>query len=416
MRAAFRYPIRLFYHVGRKAWEDHFQQRAAALAFFSLVNLFPVLVLFLFFVGNTPVYSEYLEATKKALADQFAAPGAHAVLEDLFQSLSGNLSALGSGTSGFLALLLLIALGTSLLLLVERYLNDIWRVGRAPRNLFVRLAMLWTGLTLLPLLLAFSFTLSARFSNLPVSVTRYGLPYALTVLVFFVLYKAVPAVHVRWRPALVAALGAGFLWEIAKLAVGAYVQGVFAKSLLGKVYGSVAFVPIAMVWMYYSWLIVLFGAELAYVLEHLEELHDEAKKTWLLRRGFAPLSCAGAIAVVGEIARAFRKGAATSAPELASQHNLHPDQVQLWVGLLLEDGTLVQSADGRLLPAKDPESIRLAPLARLYFDKLVAPLAAFSPTLARMAPREILQIQASYGEGTLKELVAPQGGEPHDAP
>lgn len=403
--AAFRYPVRLLYHVARKAWDDHFQQRAAALAFFTLVNLIPVTVLLLFFVGLTPFYRDSLDRVQSAFVGQVVAPEAQAVLLRLFDSLSANLDALKSGTSGLVALLTLVAIGTSLLLLVERYFNDIWRVAKPSRNLFVRISLLWTGLTLLPLLLALSFGLSARMADMPGFLTQYVLPSALSISVFFILYKAVPAVPVRWRPALAAALVAGFLWEAAKVALGAYIRSVFAQSLLGKVYGSMAMVPITMAWIYYSWLIVLFGAYLAYVLEHLEELHDEARKSWLLQRGFAPFSCSAALALVGETARGFREGGdPVTTASLAAQHGLHPDQVQRWVGILVAEKVLVQAGDGTLLPGKDPSAVPAAPLAELYFDRLVQPLAVFSPSLAAIGPMERRRLSEVYGGLTLRDL------------
>lgn len=406
--AAFRYPVRLLYHVARKAWDDHFQQRAAALAFFTMVNLIPVTVLFLFFIGLTPFYQDSLARVQEAFVGQVVAPEAQAVLLRLFDTLSANLDALKSGTSGIVALVTLVAIGTSLLLLVERYFNDIWRVSKPSRNLFVRISLLWTGLTLLPVLLALSFSLSASIGEVPGFLTQYVLPGALSVTVFFLLYKAVPAVHVRWRPALAAALVAGLLWEVAKVALGAYVRSIAAQSLLGKVYGSLAMVPITMGWIYYSWLIVLFGAYLAYVLEHLEELHDEARKSWLLQRGFAPFSCSAALALVAETARVFREGGEpVTVATLAVQHGLHPDQVQRWVGLLVAEKVLVQTGDGSLLPGKDPSAMPAAPLAELYFDRLVQPLAVFSPSLALLNPMERRHLVEVYGGLTVRDLTRP---------
>ncbi len=399
---------RLGYHVARKAWEDHFAQRAAALSFFTLVNLFPVLVLFLFFLSRSPLFKDYMVNVQGLLLRQLVASGARQVVDDLFRNLSANLDVLGSGVSGFLGLLVLIALGTSLLMLVERYFNDIWRAPRSQRNLLTRMAMLWTGLTLFPLLIAFSFALSARLGKgyVPGFFTHYALPYLLTLALFFTLYKAVPSVPVSARSALTASVMAALLWEAAKLALGAYVKGVFAKSVIGKLYGSVALVPIAMAWIYYSWLIVLFGAELAYTLDHLRELHDEARKRWLLNQGYTPLSCAAALAVAAEAARGFLvEGKRPASPaQLAGQHGLHPDQVQLWAGFLVEAGFFERTGEGGLLPAKSPALVPAPELAALYAARFQEAMAGFSPCARLLADLERARAAATYDGMTLEDL------------
>jgi len=412
--------LRIVFFAARKAWEDKFTQRAAALAFFTLVNLFPVGVLFLFFLGRSPVFKGYVTGIEGTLLDQMVASGARQVVEELFRSLSANLDVLGSGTSGMAAILVLVALGTSLLLLVERYLNDIWRVVTPRQNLLVRAAILWTALTLFPLLLAFSFALTARLSkaHLPPLVPSHVIPYLVTVVLFWGLYKVVPAVPVTWRASLLSAALAGLLFEVAKVALSAYIRSVVTQSVIGKVYGSLALVPIGMAWIYYSWLIVLGGAELAYVLQHLRAMHDAERRDWLLNRESAPLSATAALTLAAEVARPFLAGEpAAEEGALADRLRLPPGQARRWVDLLTEKGLVTRTADGRLVPAREPSAVALSDLAGLYCDRFLSPFAALSPSAASLAPGERERLLAALGGRSLADLAcpvphAPLGGTP----
>ncbi len=401
------YTLKLGYHVSRKAWEDQFAQRAAALSFFTLVNVFPVLVLFLFFLGRSPLFKEHMARVQNLVLGQMAVSGARQVVDDLFRELSNNLDLLASGVSGFLGLLVLLALGTSLMLLVERYINDIWRAPRSEHNLFVRVAVLWTGLTVFPMLAAASFALSAQFGKkqLPGFFTQFILPYGITVALFFLLYKVVPSVPVRPRPALLAAAAAALLWETAKIALGAYIKTIFSHSVIGKLYGSVALVPISMAWIYYSWLIVLFGAEICYTLEHLEELHSEARRRWFLDKGVTPLSCSAALAVVAEIARAFMVGQPpVSEAQLASVYGLDPKSLNRWLDGLAEAGYLQRAEDGRLLPARSPSLIPASSLADLYANSFLAPLYGHGPHAEGLARSEREHAMAGCANKSLEDL------------
>ncbi len=407
LRRGALYALRLGYHVSRKAWEDQFAQRSAALSFFTLVNVFPVLVLFLFFLGRSPLFKEHMARVQNLVLGQMAVSGARQVVDDLFRELSNNLDLLASGVSGFLGLLVLIALGTSLMLLVERYLNDIWRAPRSEHNIFVRVAVLWTGLTVFPMLVAASFALSAQLGKkqLPGFFTQFILPYGITVALFFLLYKVVPSVPVRVKPALIAAIASALLWETAKVALGAYVKTVFSHSVIGKLYGSVALVPISMAWIYYSWLIVLFGAELCYALQHLDELQSEARRRWFLDKGATPLSGAAAMAVCAEISRAFLLGRpAPSDAQLASAFGLDPKPLRRWLDRLTEAGYLQRADSGSLLMARAPSSVSAAALAGLYAECFLAPLHGHGPQAENLARAEREQAATFYADKSLETL------------
>jgi membrane protein len=93
---------------------------------------------------------------------------------------------------------------------------------------------------------------------------KYALPFLLTFCMFFLMYKVIPHTKVHFKSALQAALFAGVLWELAKHLFGWYVAHLAQYSIF---YGSLSTVVIFVLWVYYSSMILVVGAEFAYFLE-----------------------------------------------------------------------------------------------------------------------------------------------------
>jgi membrane protein len=152
---------------------------------------------------------------------------------------------------------------------VEQTFNRIWRVASA-RPQLTRFLVYWTVLTLGALLAAASLAISAKVLSLPLFGTTEGrwladLGLRLTpVLIEFVcvvlIYRVVPHHTVKWRLAIPGALLAVLMLELVKWGMGLYL-GSFQS--YQKLYGTVAFVPILLLWIYLSWVSVLLGASLA---------------------------------------------------------------------------------------------------------------------------------------------------------
>src|SRR5262249_38727320 len=87
----------------------------------------------------------------------------------------------------------------------------------------------------------------------------------------FVANKLLPATRVTWRAAAVGALLSALAFEAAKSLFQLYVARVAFQSYAG-VYGALGLVPILLLWIYYSWLVVLLGAEVAHTVQNLHSL------------------------------------------------------------------------------------------------------------------------------------------------
>lgn len=268
LRSAAAGSVALAGFVARKAREDQVLSRSAALSFFTLISLFPVAGLFLYIASRTSLLSGELDRMERVLVEQLVTPSAQGVALEIVSSLRANLGALGSGASGIVALALLLLAGTSLMATVQRNLRFILHAPSRSRASLVKILLLWIGLLVLSAAAGLSFSLFGRLGDPLSGFTRLALPYLVTVSGLFFLYAVLPRAPVGGIPALVASAIAGLLWEAAKVGLSLYAIHVFKGSVVGRLYGSLAFVPIGLLWIYYTWCIVLLGAELAYGLDH----------------------------------------------------------------------------------------------------------------------------------------------------
>jgi membrane protein len=362
--------LKILYHTLQKAAEDHLTRRAAALSFFTLLNLFPIAGLILFGLSHSLLFKEHMASVESALVEQLVTPAAREIVMELFDSLSKNLYVLGRGLPGFITILVLLFFGTTLMVMVERSLNEIWRAPRGIGTVFSRVTLLWMGLTLVPLLVASSFALTAHYKHQLVrfaALIHYGLPFLVTFTGFFLLYRFLPKVRFRLRAVLLSAFLGALFWEAAKLGLSRYVDLIFTQSPVRKLYGSLALVPIGMIWIYYSWVIVVFGAELVYVLHNLEQLQEEARKRWLLGKGQAPLSRRAALTLLRDLFQGFEAGhGPVSSSDLASRYMVHSEQADLWFAALEECGVVARIDGGLVLPSKPPAAVTVREMWDLY--------------------------------------------------
>ena len=177
----------------------------------------------------------------------------------------------------------------------------------------------------------------------------------LTGIAFTLLYTILPNVRVSLRASLPAGLVAGTLWEILKLGYGAYMR---TAVHYGTLYGALAAVPFFLIWVYVSWLVVLFGAQLAFARDAAQDFRLEvgAAKAGLEERFRAGLH------VALETVRCYRDE--LDPPELTDlsrRLRLPLRLVRTVAETLVDGGVLHQVASGRremiLVPARNPEKI-----------------------------------------------------------
>ena len=293
---------------------------AGALSYTTLVSLVPLGVIALGILSAFPnfatVRQQLLEFVFRNFVPQISEQAAWWF--QYFAESAAQATAIG--------IVGIAATGVLLLATVEDLLNALWRVTR-PRPWSQRVVAYWTPMTLGPLLVGMSLTLStyldtaARHAGLdPTALAQFAsgwphflariVPFLLELIACTLLYCLIPNCAVRWRDGMVGAAVAAILIELLKIGFAIYVG---TMSSYQTVYGALAAIPIFLLWMYVSWMAVLFGAVVAANLP-----------TWRVDERLAHLSSGGvrlgfSLALIAALARAQRRGASCRIAALATE-------------------------------------------------------------------------------------------------
>lgn len=257
----------LFRFAARRLDEEQLPQVAGSLTFTVVFAVVPILTVAFAIFTAFPLFSTFRSALDTYLIQSLMPQGvANTIMQYLneFAAKSARLSAVGG--------IALIITSISMMSTIERVFNQIWRV-KASRPFLQRLLLYWAIITLGPLVLGASFSVTAYLfsaangvvGNLPwLGAVFYTLlSVLLTTGAFTLLYVAVPNRVVDWRDAVWGGLLAGVALEIAKRAFALYITKFPTYTI---VYGAIAAVPIFLIWVYLFWMITLCGALLTAAL------------------------------------------------------------------------------------------------------------------------------------------------------
>jgi len=362
--------VRAFLHfLWQRFLEDGCLQAAGALAYTSLFALVPLFATVLAILTAFPVYSQWRQSITEFVFRNFV-PAAGDILQNYFTGFAESAS-----KATAIGILVLLFSSVSLMLSIEDTFNRIWRVATA-RPAVARVILYWTVLTLGPLLLVATIALSSSVFALPLleasdaeSLKTHVLhvaPFVLQFLLLLVAYVLIPHRRVYVRHALVGALLATILIELAKRSFAAYV----ANSSYEQVYGTLAIVPIFIFWIYLSWVLVLLGASVTSSLAAFDYRAADAPRQ---REGEEFL---GLLRVLARFAQAQRDGYALhSAQVCALEPFLTDDLVQRYFGDLERMDMIQRNESGARLLSRDLRTLTLYDLYaasgyRLPLDEL----------------------------------------------
>jgi len=298
LRGLFRFLVELWGQFNN----DTVIVRASGMAYTTLLAIVPLVAVFFSVFSTFKQFAQYKETVQKWLFSQVV-PARTDEITQYIEQFTSNTSALGLFSTAVLFI-------TAILLFdnIEQNFNALWHVESS--RSYTRRFMTFTSVLLwAPILIALSFYitlkirtyLAANFLGGLVERSLFLLPWVISVLAFFLLLKVVPATRVKWRSAMLGGAFGGTIWEVAKWG--------FTKTIAGSIqynaiYGSLAVIPIFLVWLYLTWIIVLLAVEVSYVHHHYRLL--------VLRRTFVRPSprerIHSALRLFVAIARAFHRG------------------------------------------------------------------------------------------------------------
>lgn len=321
---------------------------AGVLAYATLVSLVPLLAVTFGVFAAFPAYEALIEGAQNFLLEHFV-PGTAQAVRGYLLRFAGQAAELT-----FVGVVTLVIMAVVLLSNIERTLNRIWRV-KAGRTWRARLLVYWAVLTLGPPLIGASLAVSSYLGTLRF-LGRYGrevalllpLPLLASFLAFTLLFLIIPKRRLSWRHALAGSLVAALLFELAKQGFGFYITRMTSYE---QIYGTLAALPVFLIWLYLSWLTVLIGAEFAYALATFQKYGGVAADPALV--------FVHAFRLVGHLWMAQRRGAPLSQAELLDlEPALDETQLKRILGRLRR-GRLVHAAGHRWALSRDIADLTL---------------------------------------------------------
>jgi len=337
--------------------------RASALSFTTLLSIVPLLALAFAVLKGLGVQN----SLEPMILQRFTV-GSGEVVDKIVTYINNT----KMGSVGAVGLVFLVVTVISLLGSVEETFNDIWAV-RENRSMYRRFSDYLSVVVSGPLLLlaAISITTSLQSQGMVrwlLQTTYFGdlllllfhvVPYLIVWLSLVCLYIFMPNIKVRFKSAVVGAILAGTIWQLAQWGFIHFQIGV-AK--YNAIYGTLAALPVFMAWVYTSWIIVLFGVEV--VAAH------QGRRTFL--HDFEPgeLSYATreatALTILLTVAASFyREERPWTLERLADERHVPLRTARQLLSKLVATGyLLIAEGEGTYHPARDLAHIRISAMIR----------------------------------------------------
>jgi len=388
--------------------------RAMSLVYTTLLSIVPLLALSFSVLKAFGVYNQ-VEPMLLSFLEPLGEKGA-----EITHRIIGFIQNMNVGVLGSLGLALLLYTAVSLVQKIEESFNFIWHVDR-PRGVGERFSRYLSALLVGPILLfAMLGTTAAVMSMalvrdlleleavgwLVAQGTRL-MPYVVVIGAFTFIYIFIPNTKVRFGPALAGGIVGGVLWQSAGWGFALFAAG---STKYAAIYSSFAILILFMLWLYLSWLILLFGASVAFYVQHPEYRVLEAGEPRLSNRMRERL----ALILMGEIARRHLEGANPWTAEALSRSVQVPLRVvNVVLDALVAGAVLVQTLDEPrgFVPARDLATVSLKQLLDIVRsageDRFLGihALPAPAPVEALLA-RTDRAVEAALENVTVKDLAA----------
>ena len=354
-------PLRYAYALGRDLARGELTLRAMSLVYTTLLSIVPLLALSFSVLKGLGFHREL-----EPVLYQFLEPIGDKAGE-LTARIMKFVDDVQGGVLGSIGLAFLIYTVVSMIQKIEESFNFVWRVEQ-PRSLARRFSEYLSVMVVGPVLIVAAFGLLAAVGNqkfvqmlahtavVGTAVIYFGeiVPYLLVIGVFTFLYAFVPNTKVKFRAALVGGAAAGILWVAGGMVFTSFVA---ASSQRVLIYAGFAIVIVALIWVYWSWLILLIGAQLAFYVQNPHSLrsgHEELHLTATLRERIA-------LSVMYLLAKDFMHSEHRwSVNALSEQLELPSAALGPLITSLENAGLIVGTDDERLVPGRDLSAIMLA--------------------------------------------------------
>ena len=278
------------------------------------------------------------------------------------KKLADLLIGLDAGKLGLYGIIPFIIIAYSMLRTIEDALNQIWNAKRG-RPIWQQFLQYWLCLTLLPLIIFIAMGLTGTqfvmlakgIDNPAIFIMVKILPFITVWLGFAIFYKIVPNVQVRAYPAIIGGIVGGTLWQVNNNLSFIYL----AKAVqMHTFFGSMAVIPIMLAALYFAWLIVLFGAHVAFAVQNID-LFRSRRLASDITPSYRQKIALASILMINDY---FEKGKTPPDREhLSAQIGVPDTFVEEVIPLLLQSKMIRESNENgtAYLPALPPEKVHI---------------------------------------------------------
>ena len=412
--------LQIFALVVKDFWADQCLLRASALSFTTILSLVPFFALTFAVLKGLGVQNKL----EPFILEQVTA-GSEELVDRIVTYINNtNMTSLGA-----IGLLTLIITVITLLGNIEESFNIIWGV-RETRSLYRKFSDYLSVLVSAPLLMLSAISLtttlqSQSFVKWIIAESYLGgvILFGFKLMQHFTVWAAlvflfifIPNTKVRFKSALIGGVLSGTLWQIVQWG---YIHFQVGVSKYNAIYGTLAVLPIFMIWIYTSWLIVLFGVEMVCAHQNIRTFRHELRIS--INHSLKELF---ALAILQSVAEEFAAGRhPLSVESLAERLDIPVRICRELLELLKEAGYLVQTADESpsYQPARELEAIAvkdvLDALKHFGGDFKICKMSQSEEKLVGILARVEAGAAGALSGMTLKDLVgsSPTDSDGHDA-
>lgn len=384
--------LRILHLAGRGLHHNRATFTASALTLITVLSLVPSLAFTFSLLKGLGLYERLrVEVILPALDSTFGTatnlPPSGLALREAIEKILDLVSRTDVSQLGLAGFIVIVLAIIRMLDNVELAFNTIWGIARS-RSLVRKVADYLTIAIVAPVLIIFAVMLTsgtqnsslvAWLRNWPIFAGFIDRAFGMTPWIalwsgFSLLYITIPNVQPRLVSALLGGVIGGTLFQLTQIA---HIQFQMGVAQYNAIYSSFAAFPVFLVWIYFSWVTVMVGAEFA----HAHEATGQHRELVLGQHAGDEREDVLALQIVTRVARAFRGGTAPwSRTALALDLNVPSLQLDRVVNALLEAGILAAGE-------RDEGGIQYLPgreLDRISISDVVIALRQRTPAIAHI--------------------------------
>jgi membrane protein len=236
---------------------------ASSLSFYTIFTVVPLLIISLSLIANVPVFIDQYANIQVFIFENIM-PVQTAAMAEYLESFFQN-----SIQLGFIGFIMMMA---SSLLFFQNFEYIVGKIFKAPsRGLWDSITTYWTLISLTPIILISSLSLQAYLQTHMFGLALKALsifPFLLLWGVFFLIYKIAVNADVSTKAAAISSFVVAVVWGLAK---NSFVHYVFYNKTYATMYGSFSALIFFFLWIYVSWIIVIYGVKLCYLINRTAE-------------------------------------------------------------------------------------------------------------------------------------------------